>query len=54
MRVRYLSPAAGFHIVSADRRPGPQSRVTFKSDTQEVRALIRCENDGPHMDVEVS
>ncbi|MEU7872671.1 hypothetical protein [Dactylosporangium sp. NPDC049140] len=52
VRVRYLSPAAGFHIVSADRAPGPQSRVTFKSDGREVRVVVRCAGDGPHADVE--
>ncbi|MER7280132.1 hypothetical protein ABT369_37410 [Dactylosporangium sp. NPDC000244] len=50
--VRYLSPAAGFHIVSADRAPGPQSRVTFKSDAHEVRVLVHCAGDGPHADIE--
>ncbi|GAA3450479.1 hypothetical protein GCM10018962_23120 [Dactylosporangium matsuzakiense] len=53
VRVRYLSPATGFHIVSADRAPGPQSRAVFRSDTREVRVLVRCTGDGPHADVEV-
>ncbi|WP_433051267.1 hypothetical protein [Dactylosporangium sp. CS-033363] len=53
VRVRYLSPAAGFHIASADRAPGPQSRVVFKSDGgKEVRVVVRCAADGPHADVE--
>jgi hypothetical protein len=53
VRVRYLSPAAGFHIVSADRAPGPQSRVTFASADRQVRVVVRCEADGSHADVEV-
>jgi hypothetical protein len=52
VRIRYLSPAAGFHIVSADRLPGPQSRVTFRSDGHEVRVVVRCTGDGPHADIE--
>jgi hypothetical protein len=52
VHIRYLSPAAGFHIVSADRPPGPQARVTFRSDDHEVRVVVRCTGDGPHADIE--
>ncbi|MGI5236547.1 hypothetical protein [Dactylosporangium sp. CA-139066] len=51
VRVQYLSPANGFHIESADRAPGPQSRVTFKTDGREVRVVVHCEGDGPLADV---
>jgi hypothetical protein len=51
VRVQYLSPAAGFRIENADRAPGPQSRVTFKTDGREVRVVVRCEGDVPRADV---
>jgi hypothetical protein len=51
VRVQYLSPAAGYRIESADRAPGPQSRVTFKTDGREVRVIVRCEGGDPHADV---
>jgi hypothetical protein len=51
VRVQYLSPATGFRIENADRAPGPQSRVTFKTDGREVRVVVRCEGDGPRADV---
>jgi hypothetical protein len=51
VQIRYLSPAAGFHIVSADRAPGPESRVTFGSAEGAVRVIVRCTGDGPRADV---
>ncbi|MEV8516751.1 hypothetical protein [Dactylosporangium sp. NPDC051484] len=48
VRVVYLRPAAGFHIVSADRAPAPQSRVTFKTDGREVRVVVTCADGEPH------
>ncbi|MEV6927249.1 hypothetical protein AB0M46_22485 [Dactylosporangium sp. NPDC051485] len=53
VRVQYLSPAAGFHIENADRAPGPESRVTFKTDGHEVRVVVHCAADGPHADITV-
>jgi hypothetical protein len=49
VRVRYLSPAPGFRIESADRTPGPESHVTFKADGREVRATVRCTGGEPRV-----
>lgn len=51
VRVQYLSPAAGYHIESADRAPAAESHVTFKTNGREVRVVVRCAADGPHADV---
>ncbi|WP_432979039.1 hypothetical protein [Dactylosporangium sp. CA-233914] len=48
--VRYLSPAPGFRIADADHAPGPESRVTFRSDGHAIRVVVRCAGDGPHAD----
>jgi hypothetical protein len=49
--VQWLSPANGFHIEGADQGPGAESHVTFKTDGQEVRVVVRCTADGPYADV---
>jgi hypothetical protein len=49
--VEWLRPAIGFRVQDADQGPDVESKVTFKTDGQEVRVVLRCTDDGPHADV---
>jgi hypothetical protein len=53
VRVQQVTPAPGFRVEHADRAPGPESHVTFKTDGREVRAVVRCAAEGPRADVTV-
>jgi hypothetical protein len=47
----YLSPALGFHVQDAQQGPDVEYRVTFKTDGQEVRVVVRCKNLTPEAEV---
>ncbi|GAA3255610.1 hypothetical protein GCM10010532_105110 [Dactylosporangium siamense] len=46
-----LSPALGFHVEGAQQGPAKDYRVTFKTDGQEVRVVIRCTDLTPQAEI---
>jgi hypothetical protein len=46
-----LSPALGFHVEDAQQGPDKEYRVTFKTDGQEVRVVVRCTGLTPEAEV---
>jgi hypothetical protein len=46
-----VSPALGFHVEDAQQGPDVEYRVTFKTDGQEVRVVVRCKDLTPTAEV---
>ncbi len=44
-----LSPAFGFRIEGAQQGPGTEYRLTFRSGTQVIRAVVRCKDGTPEV-----
>lgn len=43
----YLGPALGFRIEGAQQGPGTEYRFTFRSDTQVIHVVVRCNDRTP-------